>query len=44
MKLLVILYAAIGVMALIACNGNVAEPTPKLDATVAAGIRATLQA
>ena len=44
MKLLVILYAAIGVMALIARNGNVAEPTPKLDATVAAGIRATLQA
>ena len=44
MKLLVILYAAIGVMALIACNGNVAETTPELDATVAAGIRATLQA
>ena len=39
-----ILYAAIGVMALIACNGYVAEPTPELDATVAAVVRATLQA
>ena len=44
MKIIALIGVVLAIFAIIACNGGPAEPTPDINATVAAGIRATQEA